>query len=152
MLSGLLASEYLLWKKAYSNPFPFHEVVVYLLLLGVKSSLYILHASRLPDRWFASIFPILWIVFSLPFVFFKIYLLLKKIFFKRLLIFWETERDRAWAGRGRKRERGRHRIRSRFQVLSRGHGAWRGARTHKPWDHDLNRSRMLNRLSHPGAP
>ena len=24
--------------------------------------------------------------------------------------------------------------------------------THKPWDHDLSRSRSLNRLSHPGAP
>ena len=28
----------------------------------------------------------------------------------------------------------------------------RGARTHKPRDHDLSRSRTLNRLSHPGAP
>ena len=27
-----------------------------------------------------------------------------------------------------------------------------GARTHKPWDHDLSRSLMLNRLSHLGAP
>ena len=30
--------------------------------------------------------------------------------------------------------------------------AWRGARTHKLWDRDLRRSRMLNLLSHPGAP
>ena len=28
----------------------------------------------------------------------------------------------------------------------------RGARTHGPRDHDLSRSRMLNRLSHPGGP
>ena len=27
-------------------------------------------------------------------------------------------------------------------------GAW----THKPWDHDLSQSQMLNPLSHPGAP
>ena len=26
------------------------------------------------------------------------------------------------------------------------------AQTHEPWDHDLSRSRTLNRLSHPGAP
>ena len=32
--------------------------------------------------------------------------------------------------------------------------AWRltGAGTHKPQDHDLSQSQMLNRLSHPGAP
>ena len=32
------------------------------------------------------------------------------------------------------------------------HRAQRGARTHRPWDHDLSWSRPLNRLSHPGAP
>ena len=32
------------------------------------------------------------------------------------------------------------------------HSAWRWARTHEPWDHDLSQSRTLNRLSHPGTP
>ena len=49
-------------------------------------------------------------------------------------------------------ERGRHRIRSRFQALSCQHRARHGAQTHEPWDHDLSRSRKLNRLSHPGTP
>ena len=52
----------------------------------------------------------------------------------------------------RERERGRHRIRSRLQVLSCQHRPPPRARTHKPQDHDLSRSRMRNRLSHPGAP
>ena len=59
----------------------------------------------------------------------------------------ETEHDH-----GRGRERGRHRSRSRLQALSCQHRARRGARTHRPRDHDLSRSRMLNPLSHPGAP
>ena len=50
------------------------------------------------------------------------------------------------------RERGRHRIQSRLQALSCLHKAQRGAWTHGPRDHDLSRSRTLNRLSHPGAP
>ena len=49
-------------------------------------------------------------------------------------------------------ERGRHRIRNRLQALSYQHRARHGARTHGPRDHDLSRSRMLNRLSHPGTP
>ena len=49
-------------------------------------------------------------------------------------------------------QRGRHRIRSRLRAPSCRHRARCGAWTHKLWDHDLNRSRMLNRLSHPGAP
>ena len=53
---------------------------------------------------------------------------------------------------GTGRERGRHRIWSRLQALSCQHRAWCGARTHKPWDHDLSRSWTLNQLSHPGAP
>ena len=32
------------------------------------------------------------------------------------------------------------------------HRARCGARTYKPWDHDLRRSRTLNQLSHTGAP
>ena len=46
----------------------------------------------------------------------------------------------------------RHRIRSRFQAPSCHHRAQRGAWTHAPRDPDLSRSRMLNPLSHPGAP
>ena len=49
-------------------------------------------------------------------------------------------------------ERGRHRIRSRLQALRHQHRAGCGARTHRPRDHDPSRSRMLTRLSHPGAP
>ena len=49
-------------------------------------------------------------------------------------------------------ERGRHRIWNRLQALSCQHRARRGAWTHGPRDHDLSRSRPLNRLSHPGAP
>ena len=73
-----------------------------------------------------------------------------------LVCFWERERDRdrdrdrVWAGRGR--ERGRPRIRSRLQALSCQHRAWRGAQTHRLWDHDLSWSWLPNRLSHPGAP
>ena len=67
-----------------------------------------------------------------------------------LMFIFEGETECAW-GRGRERERGRHRIRSRFQALSCQHGAWHGGRTHKPWDHELRQSRMLNQLSYPGA-
>ena len=49
-------------------------------------------------------------------------------------------------------ERGRHRIWNRLQALSCQHRARRGSRTHGPPDHDLSRSRLLNWLSHPGAP
>uniref|UniRef100_A0ABI7ZUR4 Parvalbumin n=3 Tax=Felinae TaxID=338152 RepID=A0ABI7ZUR4_FELCA len=59
----------------------------------------------------------------------------------------ETERER-----GRGRERGRHRIPSRLQSPSCQHRARRGARIHKPRDHDLSRSRTFIQLSHPGAP
>ena len=43
-------------------------------------------------------------------------------------------------------------MRSRLQALSCQYKARCGAQTHKPRDHDLSRSEMLNRLSHPGAP
>ena len=49
-------------------------------------------------------------------------------------------------------ERGRHRIWNRLQALSGQHRARRRAWTHRPQDHDLSRSRTLNRLRHPGAP
>ena len=48
-------------------------------------------------------------------------------------------------------ERGRHRIQSGSQALSCQHRARPRAWTHEQWDHDLSRSRMLNRLSHPGT-
>ena len=60
--------------------------------------------------------------------------------------FWEreTERQHEWK---RSRARGRHRIQSRVQALSCQHRARCEAWTHKPWDHDLSRSRTLNRLA-----
>ena len=70
--------------------------------------------------------------------FFNVYLFLRQR---------ETEHEQ-----GRSRERGRHRIGNRLQALSCQHRAWRGARTHGPWDHDLSWSRTLNQPSHPGAP
>ena len=61
----------------------------------------------------------------------------------------EGETEHKWE---RGSERGRHRITSRLQALSCQHRARRGARTHRPRDHDLSRSQMLNLLSHSGAP
>ena len=63
----------------------------------------------------------------------------------------ERERERE---QGRGRERGKHRIWSRLQAPSRQCRAQcrAGAWTHELWDHDLNRSQVLNWLSHPGAP
>ena len=76
--------------------------------------------------------------FMFFFKFCNVYLFLRQI---------ETEHEQ---GRGRKR--GRHRIQSGLQALSCQHRSRRGARIHRPWDHDLSQSRTLNRLSHPGAP
>uniref|UniRef100_A0ABI7WN04 NPR3 like, GATOR1 complex subunit n=1 Tax=Felis catus TaxID=9685 RepID=A0ABI7WN04_FELCA len=59
------------------------------------------------------------------------------------------ERDRQECEQERARERGRHRIRSRLQALSCHHRVQHGARTHKPGNHDLSQSQMLNPLSHP---
>ena len=63
------------------------------------------------------------------------------------IYFWERQHEQ-----GMGREKGRHRNWSRLQALSCQHRAWHGAGTHKPWDHDLSRSRRLNQLSHPGTP
>ena len=63
--------------------------------------------------------------------------------------FSETETGCKW---GRGRERGKHRIWSGLQALSCQHRALCRAQTHKPRDHDLSWSQMLDRLSHPGAP
>ena len=52
----------------------------------------------------------------------------------------------------REREREReNRIRGRLHAPSCQHRARCGAPTHEPWGHVLSWSRMLNRLSHPGA-
>ena len=67
------------------------------------------------------------------------------------IYFWERQREIEYK-EGRTRERGRRRIWSRLQALSCRRGAWCGAWTHELWDHDLSRSRTLNRLRHPGAP
>ena len=64
---------------------------------------------------------------------------------------WERQRQSTRGG-GAEKERGRPRIRSRTQAPSCQHRAQRGAQTHKPRDHDVSQSWMLNRLSHPGAP
>ena len=64
----------------------------------------------------------------------------------------EREREREHEheeGRGRERETQNLKL---LQALSCQHRDWCGAQTHKPWDHDLSRSQMLNQLSHPGAP
>ena len=74
-------------------------------------------------------------------------------FFKCFIYFWERERERDTECKlGRDRERGRQRIRSSLQTLNCQHRAWHGAQTHEPWDHDLSRKWMLNRLTHPGTP
>ena len=68
-------------------------------------------------------------------------------FFNVYFYFWD--RERAWTREGqRERE-----TQNPKQAPSSGcqHRAQRGARTHGVWDHDLSRSQMLNRLSHPGA-
>ena len=77
---------------------------------------------------------------SFYFIFFNVYLFLRER--ER-----ETEHEQ-----GACRERGRHRTRSRLRALSCQHRTRHGARTHKPWDHDLSWSRTLNQLSHPGSP
>ena len=68
-----------------------------------------------------------------------------------VIYFWERERERQSMSMGGAK-RGRHRIRSRLQALSCQHRARRGARTHRPQNHDLSQSQPLNQLSHPGAP
>ena len=71
------------------------------------------------------------------------------LFFNVCLFLRERERQSVSRGGA---ERGRHRIGSRLQAPSFQYRARRGARTHKPRDHDLSRSRTLRRLSRPGAP
>ena len=55
----------------------------------------------------------------------------------------------------RELKQGRSRVRGTEDPKQVLHGQQRarcGARTHKPRDHELSRSQMLNQLSHPGAP
>ena len=78
-----------------------------------------------------------------------LFFFLREIFF---LMFFSRESTRT-REEGRNRERGRHRIGSRLQAPSCQRRARRGARTHGLRDHDLSRSRTLNRRrSRPGAP
>ena len=67
------------------------------------------------------------------------------------LLTFERERRRQSMSRGGVEREG-DRIWSRLQALSCQRRAWHGAWTHEPQDHDLSRSQMLNRQSHPGAP
>ena len=71
------------------------------------------------------------------------------LIFLMFIYFWDRERPSMNGGGS---ERGRHRIWNRLQALSCQHSARRGARPQGLRDHDLSRSRPLNRLSHPGAP
>ena len=68
-----------------------------------------------------------------------------------LLFTFERERQSVSSGRT-ERDRGRHRIGSRLQAPRGQHRARRGARTHKPRDHDLSGSRTPHWLSHSRAP
>ena len=74
---------------------------------------------------------------------------LTSIFFT-FIYFWETERQSTIGG-GAEREK-----ETQNPKQAPGSGCQRrarhGARTHKPWYHDLSQSRMLKQLSHPGTP
>ena len=72
-----------------------------------------------------------------------------KFFFNVYLFLIQRETEHEWE---RARKRGRHRIRNRLQALNCQHRARRGARTHRPQDHDPSQRRTPNRLSHPSAP
>ena len=72
-----------------------------------------------------------------PKFFFNVYLFLR-------------QRDRAWTGEGQREREAQNP--KQAPAPSCQPRAWRGARTHRPRDRDLSRSRTLNRLSHPGAP
>ena len=69
-------------------------------------------------------------------------------FFKDLFIyFWK--REKVWVEK-RQRERRREREDPKQAACCQCR-TWHWAQTHKLWDHDLSRSQMLNRLSHPCA-
>ena len=73
-----------------------------------------------------------------------------KSFFNVFIYFWDRERQSMSRG-GAERE-GDTESEAGFQAPSCQHRAWRGARTHEPWDHDLSRSRTISQLSPPGTP
>ena len=52
----------------------------------------------------------------------------------------EGERHRVWAG---EEQRDGDRIQSRFQAPRFQHRAWRGARSHEQWDHDLSQKNQV---------
>ena len=70
---------------------------------------------------------------------------LSTFFFKSLFI-WQRERDHKHTQKSRGSKRGRSRLHTE-QGARRIWGSIPG-----PWDHDLSRRQMLNRLSHPGIP
>ena len=73
-----------------------------------------------------------------------------KIFFSVYLFLRQRERqsmNRGWAER-----EGDTESETGSGLWAVSTGAQCGARTHRPRDHDLSRSRTLNRRSHPGAP
>ena len=76
----------------------------------------------------------------------KIYL---KFFFNIYLFLRQRETEHEW---GEGQREGDTEFGSRLQAPSCQHRARRGARTCEPQDHDLSRSRTLNRLSHPSTP
>ena len=63
------------------------------------------------------------------------------LFFSFNIHLWEIETEHE---QGRGRERGGNRLWSRLQALSCGHRAQHRAWTHRPWDHHLSWSRMVN--------
>ena len=89
------------------------------------------------------------LLFLFYFILFYFILFYFILFYFIYIYLFLIETEHKW---GRGRERRRHRIQSRLQAPSCQHRAQRGAWTHKPWDHDLNQSCMLNWLSHQGAP
>ena len=70
-------------------------------------------------------------------------------FFLTFILFWETERDKAWTEKG---QREGDTESEGLQALGCQHRPPHGARTHELRDHDRSQSQWLNRLSHPGAP
>ena len=62
-------------------------------------------------------------------------------------MFYSFSERGGWARRGRERKRETQNPKQPPRP-----GAWRGARTHEPWDHDLSCSQTFDWLSHPGTP
>ena len=79
-----------------------------------------------------------------------VFIVLKKCFNVYLR---ERERRQRQLERGRgKKTETESGAGSRLVAVSYQHRAGCRTRTHKQWDHDLSRSRMLNQLSHPQVP